>query len=413
MRIDQIGTRPVLSQKLALEFISFTHSEFGHPGIHQTMTLVSKCVFIPGLKRIVTDMLNGCVTCLQSKPMKALKSKIMPNRVFTSIPFRKTSIDLYDLGKPDKNNKRYVLSFKDELTNFYDGVTLSNKTDRLVANGLLELILRHGVTGTILSDNGREFGPQCIALFKKFNINHVKCSAYNSRGNSLVERSHRTITQKLKVLGSTRKDWSNHFPMVKFYLNNLPCKSLNNLSPAECLYGRSLLLPLVDTQYVQPLKNDGPYEQALSNYISKLHPTLAAFYYKRYQSALESCNAKSLDLDVGDKCLIWKPLITEGKLSRSWDGPYKVIKRIGQSSFMLIDPTNRKKFRRHARHLRPIRQRESLKNPEPDLEQDPENLNLENLDNPIFNETDYESEFDNELPFRWKSPPLLPCGTPA
>jgi hypothetical protein len=108
--------------------------------------------------------------------------------------------------------------------------------------------------------------------------------------------------------------------------------------------------------------------------------------------------------------LIWKPLITEGKLSRSWDGPYLVVKRIGESSFMLADPTNRKKFRRHARHLRPIRERENLKNSEPDFADNP---NIQNLDNPLLNATEYEQEFDNELPFKWKSPPILPCGTRA
>lgn len=181
VRIDQNTSRPVLPAKLAQEFVSFTHCEFGHPGIHQTMRLVSKCCFIVNLKRHVTNLLGSCLTCLRSKPMKALKGKLMPNRVFTDIPFRKTSIDLYDLGKPDAQNKRYVLSMKCELTSYYDGVTLSNKTDKLVSSGLLELILRYGVTGKILSDNGREFGPLTKALFKKFAIEHVKTSAYNSR----------------------------------------------------------------------------------------------------------------------------------------------------------------------------------------------------------------------------------------
>ena len=142
VRIDQKGLRPVLPDRLAREFVNFTHAEFGHPGIHQTMTLVSRNIFVNNLKRIVTDLLNTCVTCLQCKPLKALKSKLLPNRVFTSIPFTKSSIDLYDLGRADQNNKRYVLSLKDELTNYYDGICLSNKTDKLVSNALLELILR-------------------------------------------------------------------------------------------------------------------------------------------------------------------------------------------------------------------------------------------------------------------------------
>jgi len=401
VRIDQNTSRPVLSGKLAQEFISFTHCEFGHPGIHQTMRLVSKCCFIVNLKKHVTDFLGRCLTCLRSKPMAALKGALQSNRVFTDIPFRKTSIDLYDLGKPDAQNKRYVLSMKCELTCYYDGVTLSNKTDKLVSNGLLELILRYGVTGKILSDNGREFGPLTKALFKKFAIEHVLTSAYNSRGNSLVERSHRTITQKLKVLGATRRNWSSHFPLVKFYLNNLPSKALNNLSPAECLYGRSLLMPLIDTQYVQPLSSEGPYSQAISNYISKLHPSLAAYHYKRYSTALEGNNAKSLNLKVGDRALIWKPVLTDGKLSKVWDGPYVIVKKLGQCSFVLADPSKRQKFRRHARHLRPIKEREPFEDSERNLESE-QNLEKGNLDY-----TEFSKEFDPtiEYPYKWTEIP--------
>lgn len=288
---------------------------------------------------------------------------------------------------------------KCELTSFYDGATLSNKTDKLVSNALLELILRHGVTGLVLLDNGREFGPLTKALFKKFAIEHVKTSAYNSRGNSLVERSHRTITQKLKVLCATRKNWSEHFPLVKFYLNNLPSKSLNNLSPAECYYGRSLLLPLVDTEYVQPLRHEGHYSEAISNYISKLHPALASLHYQRYASALEGEHSKTLNLEPGDKCLIWKPVLTDGKLSRVWDGPYTVIKKAGSSSFVLADPLKRTKFRRHARHLRPIKEREALKAPEQNQESNP-------LDKNPSDFKEFADEFENfDYPFKWAEIP--------
>jgi hypothetical protein len=156
------------------------------------------------------------------------------------------------------------------------------------------------------------------------------------------------------------------------------------------------LLPLVDTQYVQPLSSEGPYSQAISNYISKLHPSLAAFHYKRYASALEGNNAKSLNLKVGSRALIWKPVITDGKLSKVWDGPFQIIKKLGQSSFVLADPSKRQKFRRHARHLRPIKERESFEEPEPNLE-------LENLDQNLLTFEKYSDEFDRELeyPLKW------------
>ena len=107
----------------------------------------------------------------------------------------------------------------------------------------MELILRYGISGTLVCDNGREFGVLTKKILDRFRIRMVKTSAYMSRSNGKVERIHREITSKMKTLKANHTNWSCQWSFVKFLINNLPKTSLDGLSAAEALYGRSLYVP--------------------------------------------------------------------------------------------------------------------------------------------------------------------------
>ena len=191
---------PALPTELASEFLTYVHSAYGHPGTFQLMKLATRIVYIPCVKEKCQQICRQCIICLRSKPQRAIRPAAIPRKDYPDAPFSKTAIDIYDIGIKDAKSKRYVLTIIDHLTSFFDGIPLSNKSDALISEALMTLILRHGITGQIHSDNGAEFGPLTKALFKRFNIFHTKTAAYNSRGNGQLERVHREITSKLKIL---------------------------------------------------------------------------------------------------------------------------------------------------------------------------------------------------------------------
>jgi hypothetical protein len=65
---------------------------------------------------------------------------------------------------------------------------------------------------------------------------------------------------------------------------------------------------------------------------------------------------------------------------------------------VLADPSKRQKFRRHARHLRPLKERESFEEPEPNPE-------LENLDQNLLDLEKYSDEFDRDHDYPLKLTP--------
>ena len=360
--------RIVLPSSTGNEFLSYLHASYGHCGANLLNVLANKYVFITKSAEKANTICRRCLDCLRSKPRKALRPSLIQKRYYEAVPFSKTHIDLFDLGKIDNQGKRYLVTFVCSLTGFIEGIPIATKTDVNVSKALTTIILRHGLTNICVTDNGREFGERFSEILEKFRILHVKTAAYQSRSNGVVERCHREIVSKMKLLDTNRRNWSTKWPYIQYLLNNIPRTSLDGLSSSEALYGRPLHVPF---ELISPIENQTePYIKALNEYLSDIHPSLMAFQYRKYSDFIKSDTGNAPILKIGSKALIWKPDISEGKLSKCWAGPYVIKRRLSKDTYLLHCDTEKKNFRRHVRHLRPLASPTTSPLPEPE----PENL---------------------------------------
>ena len=169
-------------------------------------------------------------------------------------------------------------------------------------------------------------------------------------------------------------------------MNNIPRTSLDGLSSSEALYGRPLHVPF---EIISPIENQTePYIKALNEYLSDIHPSLMAFQYRKYSDFIKSDTGKAPVLKIGTQALIWKPDISEGKLSKCWAGPYVIKRRLSKDTYLLYCDAEKKTFRRHLRHLRPLAS--PTTSPLPEAE--PPNLETET-------EIATRDEFDNNFKF--------------
>ena len=385
----------VVPMTLGAEFLQYTHTAYGHCGSYQLQKIVSKMMFIPKLKELSDNISKTCIDCIRSKPRKGLRPSLIKERHFESIPFQKTSMDLYDLGKPDVRNKRYLVTICDHLTGFCDGIAISNKTDKLVSEAILEMILRYGIGGVMIADNGREFGALTKAVLEKFHIRLVNTCAYQSRSNGKVERCHREITSKLKTMRVNPRNWSENWQFTKFLINNLPKTSLDGLSAAEALFGRPLYVPFETIDTVDDGLEKEPFIKALNEYINEIHPALMNFQYNKYSELLKKDHKGAPILKIGSKALIWKPNISSGKLGVAWSGPFVVIKRLSKDSYLLKDKATHRVYRRSIRHLRPL-----------EINQ----VEIEkNLNDEVEEETDTTLKENEEFKFNFNNLPFYNC----
>ena len=397
-RKTQNGTKLLLPYELSIELLSYLHHLYIHIGTKKLMEIAKKHVFIPKLLEKAKIITKNCLTCISTKPMKKLNPSQVKHHHFDCIPFSKCAMDLYDLGKPDTKNKRYLLTIIDHLTGFLDGIPLSAKNDNQVSLALTELILRHGISNaTLISDNGLEFGGQKVAeILKSFNIRHSLTSAYSSQSNGICERMNREIKIKQQLLDVKRKDWSYSWLFIKFILNNTPKDSLDGLTSSEAYYGRALYNPFAIE--IPKTTDIEPYTKNVSNYLNEVLPALEKFHLDRQNRCLNPI-LENNPIKLGDYALIWMPKIVDGKLSKLWHGPFKVIKHYSRTSYLLKDPLTKTTYKRSLRHLRPLGRHLSTHLQEKFKDLESENLEntIENRDNSDKNEDAY-SDFEN-LPF--------------
>ena len=353
-RLKTGSLKIVLSDELAIEFLSYLHSLHLHPGNKKLAVIAQKFVYIKSIHDFCARISSNCLRCLSLKPTKTILPHQIKAKPYEAMPFAKVGIDLYDLGLTDRSGKRYLFTLTDHLTNYCDGIPISNKTDQLVSKAFAELILRYGICGDVILDNGQEFnGPQFRNVCKKFKLNLHRISPYHSRSNGKAERSHREILVKQRLLGSNRSNWSCHWPFIQNIINNTPKESLDNLTPAECVFGRSLYFSLDYELAKDENVPKEPFAVAMQKYTNELWPALLNHQMSRYNNFIEK-DGETSKIKKGDYVLVWKPQLTQGKLSKLWAGPYLVTKHYSATSFHLQDPETGAKYRRSVRHLRKI-----------------------------------------------------------
>ena len=312
----------------------------------------SNNVFIQNIHSVANDIVKSCCDCIRSKPAPKSLPIPAPQRHFSEKPFEKTHWDLWDAGSCDNKGKRYLLGVTDELTSYTDGIALPSKNEKTVAEAMLTLIFRYGIfSGTIVSDNGREWASVWTEVCKTLKLHHVKSSPYFSGSNGKIERKFRDLNTILRTNSIPISQWSSHMKYVLFFINNTPKKALGGLTPCEALYGRSLELPFSAEEEVY---SNAPFIPALNKYLRKLHPKLMELHYARHKNSLRQ-QKNGVSLNQGDKCFAYKPCVENGKLSSQYQGPLEVQKRIGANTYELRDVLNNRIYRRNIRHLRRIK----------------------------------------------------------
>ena len=128
-----------------------------------------------------------------------------------------------------------------------------------------------------------------------------------------------------------------------------------------------------------PIERDNkvPYTEGLSKYLEEIHPSILQFQVDRHEKLLKKDQGDSKALSIGQKVLIWKAIILDGKLSKLWEGPYTVTAKRDKHSYVIKNKNTRKIYFRHRRHLRPLPHAPSDDSPDsvPDSDLDPQTEN--------------------------------------
>ena len=225
----------------------------------------------------------------------------------------------------DGRGNRYIVTMLDVYSRYLIASPVRNHKASTVSRCLYESVVAYfGAPRSILSDRGAEFtGMVWESLTQMLGAKIKLTSPYYPQGNSVIERSHRTLSNMLRTMLLEKKgrDWSSLLPSVMFYMNSM-VQEKTGVSACETLFGNNPNLPS-DISYtpVTSLSNDR------EGYVKQLKRALTDIRQKLSQILGQDKDQSKNPFSIGDKVVIAiLPHENTNKLMAKWKGPFLVTK---------------------------------------------------------------------------------------
>ena len=225
----------------------------------------------------------------------------------------------------DGKSHRYIVTMMDVYSRYLIASPVKNHKASTVSRCLYESVAAYfGAPRSILSDRGTEFtGMIWESLAQLLGAKIKLTSLYYPQGNSVIERSHRTLSNMLRTMLLERKgeDWSTLLPTVMSYMNSMS-QEKTEVSACEVLFGHNPNLPS-DISYipVTSLSNDR------EGYVKQLKRDLQDIRQKLSRILCHNRDQSNNPFSVGDKVIIaLLPHDNTNKLMPKWKGPFLVTK---------------------------------------------------------------------------------------
>ena len=155
-------------------------------------------------------------------------------------------VDLMDMGEEGKvqvGNKsyRYILSVLDVFSRFVWLRAIQTKHSSTIAAKLKEIYQEHGPPRVVQSNQGSEFKGAVTQLCRDMNIKTIYSRPYHPQSQGKVERSHRSLREKMQHdhrMGNKGVNWAEELPNYQRILNANPKEVLCYKTPFEIYYTR-------------------------------------------------------------------------------------------------------------------------------------------------------------------------------
>ena len=311
-----------VSEEKAETVITEVHRQ-GHLGENKTWKAFNRKYPTPQGRKKCREVVRTCPECQLGKDYKA--QHVPKGHINSPGPWETVSIDVVGPLPVDGKGNRYIVTMMDVYSRYLIASPVRNHKASTVSRCLYEAVVAYfGAPQSILSDRGAEFtGMIWESLTEMLGAKIKLTSPYYPQGNSVIERSHRTLSNMLRTMLLEKKgrDWSSLLPSVMLYMNSM-IQEKTGVSVCEILLGHNPNLPS-DISYtpVTSLSNDR------EGYVKQLKRALKDIRQKLSRVLGQDQDQSNNPFTVGDKVVIAiLPHENANKLMAKWKGPFIITK---------------------------------------------------------------------------------------
>ena len=305
-----------------------------------------KRCYIPNLAEKVQEFVNNCQDCIKVKPVK-------PNTVTPPLepiydpcngPEDVLEIDL--VGEiPRSNGYSHILTACDYFSRYLFVIPIRKPDTKSMVDALLDIFTKHAyVPKHIITDKGSAFTSQVITeMMDKAGIKVSHATIKHAQTIGMIERSHQRLKQILKInVSADRPQW-DRFVNLAVTAHSTTYHQTLKCSPTEVFHGR-VPYNALDLKFGNPLsppRNATDTQSLVDNLNAKFKEThtniIRAFHkYKAYYDR----KTQASPLKVNDFVFLLNPKVStqSEKIpfnSFKWEGPYKVVKVLTQSNYIV------------------------------------------------------------------------------
>ncbi|GJU44246.1 putative reverse transcriptase domain-containing protein [Tanacetum coccineum] len=230
----------------------------------------------------------------------------------------KITMDFITKLPRSKNGHDTIWVIVDRLTKLAHFLAIREdySTKRLARIYIDEIVARHGVPMSIISDRDRRFTSQCWQTIQQALGTRLDMSTdYHPQTDGQSERTIQTLEDMLRVcVIDFGGSWDVHLTLAEFSYNNSYHLSIR-CAPFEALYGRKCRSPVLWAQIGESSLIGPELVQEMTDKLVLRKEKLKAV--RDRQKSYADNRRKLLELEVGDRVMLkaspWKGVIRFGK----------------------------------------------------------------------------------------------------
>ncbi|GJS87350.1 reverse transcriptase domain-containing protein [Tanacetum coccineum] len=317
-----------------------------HPGSDKMYHDMKMLYWWPNMKADIATYVSKCLTCAKVKAEHQRPSGLLVQPDIPEWKWEKITMDFITKLPKTAAGFDSIWVIVDRLTKSAHFLPMreTDSTEKLTRLYMKEIVARHGIPVSIISDRDSHFTSRVWqSLHKALGTQLNLSTAYHPQTDGQSERTIQTLEDMLRAcVIDFENGWDRHLPLVEFSYNNSYHTSIK-AAPFEALYGRKCRSPVCWAEVGEAQLTGPKIIHETTEKIFKIRDRMQAA--RDRQKSYADKRRRPLEFEVRDKVMLkvapWKGVIRfgkRGKLNPCYIGPFQIIERISLVAYHLELP---------------------------------------------------------------------------